>query len=114
LIFDRIYRFILLKGVAPQTDDFNSQYGFYRGICVALLVCLWLSLFSVVVYGIRLLDCSNQYKHFVAAIIASFTFDFLFFIFKRRYERFAFYFANSVYQNFVIWWLSEKNLHSKA
>ena len=114
LIFDRIYRFILLKGVAPQTDDFNSQYGFYRGICVALLVCLWLSLFSMGVYGFRLLACSSQSEHFVTAIVASFIFDFLFFIFRRRYERFAFYFANSVYQNFVIWWLSEKNLRSKA
>jgi hypothetical protein len=114
LIFDRIYRFILLNGIAPQTDDFNSQYGFYRGICVSLLVCIWLSLFSVVIYGVRLIACLNQRDYFLAAIVASFTFDFLFFIFRRRYERFAFYFANSVYQNFLVWWLSEKRITSQG
>jgi hypothetical protein len=114
LIFDRLYRFILLKGVAPQTDDFNSQYGFYRGICVALLVCIWLSLTSTAIYGLKLITCLNQLNYFIAAIGAYFTFDFLFFIFRRRYERFAFYFAYSVYQNFLVWWLAEKkNYESK-
>jgi hypothetical protein len=114
LIFDRIYRFILLNGIAPQTDDFNSQYGFYRGICVSLLVCIWLSLFTVVIYGVRLIACLNQRDYFLAAIAASFTFDFLFFIFRRRYERFAFYFANSVYQNFLVWWLSKKRITTQG
>lgn len=108
LIFDRIYRFILLNGIAPQTDDFNSQYGFYRGICVAFLVCIWLSLAAAAIYGFNLLSCSSQLNYFIAAITAFFTFDFLFFIFRRRYERFAFYFANSVYQNFLVWWLAER------
>lgn len=120
MIFERAYRFILLKNIAPQTDDFNSQYGFYRGNCVAFLFIVWLSLVSIIIFaaksflawkhmGISPAFWQNL-DHVKAAIIAFLISDGLFFLFRRRYERFAFYFSNSVYQNFLVWWLSEKRI----
>lgn len=119
MIFDRAYRFTLLKNIAPQTDDFNSQYGFYRGNCVAFILLRWIALISLIIFIIQFVSiwkridfstaCYQNYEHLISAVIAFLIFDALFFLFRRRFERFAFYFANSVYQNFLVWWLSEKN-----
>lgn len=119
IIFERAYRLILQKNIAPQTEDFNSQYGFYRGICVALLMITWLAFATLVFFAIKLfliwknIDTSIYFyenlDNLISAIIGFLIFDFLFFLFRKRYERFAFYFANSVYHNFLVWWLSEKN-----
>jgi hypothetical protein len=119
IIFDRAYRLIIQKNSAPQTEDFNSQYGFYRGMCVSFLFVARLAILTSAFYTIKLIlvwkhqgilirfwEC---FHNLIYGIVAFLILDFLFFIFRRRFERFAFYFANSVYQNFLVWWLSEKN-----
>jgi hypothetical protein len=118
-IFERAYRLILQKNAAPQTEDFNSQYGFYRGMCVSFLIITWLAFGTSVFFAIKLffvwqaqgtsIQFWENFDKLICGIVAFLIFDFLFFIFRRRYERFAFYFANSVYQNFLVWWLLEKN-----
>jgi hypothetical protein len=118
-IFDRAYRFILLKDVAPETKEFNSQYGFYRGNCVAFLFIRWISIVALVIFAVQFSLAWKTTKsfaaawgehsdHLISAIVVYMVFDVLFFLLRKRYERFAFYFANSVYQNFLVWWLSEK------
>lgn len=118
LIFERIYRLILMKNIAPQTEDFNIQYGFYRGQCVTFLSLRGLAFISIGIFLLKSFfiwennGTTNifwQNIHNVFYSIGSFIlFDDIYYLFRRRYERFAFYFANSVYQNFIVWWLSEQ------
>jgi hypothetical protein len=112
LIFDRAYMLVLQKNVAPHTEDFNSQYGFYRGCCVGFVIMRWMAVLSLVAIGLFFLNEGIDTCEFTSrsgtALATFLGTDFLYFLFRKRYERFAFYFANSVFQNFLVWWVSEK------
>lgn len=112
-LFEMAYRFILQKDVAPHTEDFNAQYGFYRGMCVAIGVAFWISTIFVaaglVVWRLTLLGwancsaCPHPLRNAAVCVCLAAAMVWLFIVFRRRYERFAFYFANSVYMNFLVY-----------
>lgn len=111
-LFEMAYRFILQKDVAPHTEDFNAQYGFYRGMCVATGVAFWISTIiaaaCAVVWRLILLGwvncpaCPHPLRNAAACVCVAVAMSWLFVVYRRRFERFAFYFANSVYMNFLV------------